>query len=176
LAGSADTIMVIGRKRHEEAGQLQVTGRDVNEGEYALRFTPAWVLDGDDLAEAAAEIVRRRTTAGVANRMSEVVAHVDGLPQGQTAGPTDVATALDLDQKTAGIYLSRAAASDRITKVGRGRYAPTPDPVGSVGLLSSEDGADPARQQPDTTNTPTGGSEPAPTAAERNKHEPSKGT
>src|SRR5215216_2453166 len=54
LAGAADTIVVLCRDRQDSNGLLKVTGRDVPEGEYAVRFKDGavWELDGDDLAAA----------------------------------------------------------------------------------------------------------------------------
>ena len=50
LAGAADTVLVLKRSRGSADGVLHVTGRDVNETEYALRFNAehgAWqLLDG----------------------------------------------------------------------------------------------------------------------------------
>src|ERR1700677_2927422 len=50
LAGSADTVVVLARKRQSNEGVLMVTGRDVEENEYALTMQDAaWRLDGADL-------------------------------------------------------------------------------------------------------------------------------
>ncbi len=38
IAGGADTVLVLTRPREDSAGLLQVTGRDVTEGAYALLF------------------------------------------------------------------------------------------------------------------------------------------
>ena len=49
LAGAADTIIVIARRRHETEGTIQVTGRDIAEGEYAVTFQDGcqWVSTAD---------------------------------------------------------------------------------------------------------------------------------
>jgi hypothetical protein len=47
LAGAADATLVLKRSRGQADGVLHVTGRDVDEAEYALRFYPeagAWQL------------------------------------------------------------------------------------------------------------------------------------
>ena len=47
IAGAADTVLVLTRPREEAAGLLQITGRDVTEGAYALTFsqgTWAWTV------------------------------------------------------------------------------------------------------------------------------------
>jgi hypothetical protein len=49
LPGASDTICVLKRSRGEADGLLQITGRDVEEAEYALRFDPqlgSWQLIG----------------------------------------------------------------------------------------------------------------------------------
>jgi hypothetical protein len=50
LAGAADATLVLRRPRGEADGMLSITGRDVDESEYALRFTAengSWtLLDG----------------------------------------------------------------------------------------------------------------------------------
>ena len=54
LAGSADTVPLLTRARHETNGLLQVTGRDVREDEYAVQFNAwaIWQLDGETLDDA----------------------------------------------------------------------------------------------------------------------------
>jgi hypothetical protein len=93
LAGAADTVIVLTRARHEEAGLLKVTGRDVPEGEYAVCFEDGhyWQLDGDDLAEAAQRARDTRATAGLGDRPAEVVGYALKHPQGVT--PAQVAAA-----------------------------------------------------------------------------------
>lgn len=57
-AGAADTIIVIKRSRGEADATLYVTGRDVEEQELALRFTPetgTWSLLGDAAEYALGE-------------------------------------------------------------------------------------------------------------------------
>jgi RecA-family ATPase len=133
LAGAADTIVVLARDRHETAGLVKVTGRDVAEGEYAVQFKDGavWELDGHDLAIAQerAQKVRAlsRATAGVADRMIDVVLEVHRHPEGVRRG--DVAAALNLDPKQATVYLSRAVAQGRLERADRGLYTPvTPLP------------------------------------------------
>lgn len=47
IAGSADCVLVLARKRHSDEALLSVTGRDVPEGEYALAVNDGlWQLDG----------------------------------------------------------------------------------------------------------------------------------
>lgn len=133
LAGAADTIIVLTRQRHETSGLLKVTGRDVAEGEYALTYKDGavWQLDGRSLEAAAQMAVQVRSTAGVGDRMADVIAYVAHHPEG--IGPTAVGQALGMDAKTAGTYLGRAAEAGRLHKQGRGLYTP----VGSVESVES---------------------------------------
>ena len=87
LAGTADTIAVVARRRHETAGLLSITGRDVVEGEYALQFETgsSWRLDGSGLDAAAAMAAQRRATAGLGDRSIDIVAYVAKHPTGVTA-------------------------------------------------------------------------------------------
>jgi hypothetical protein len=73
LAGAADATLVLKRARNQGDGVLHVTGRDVDENEYALTFDPAagaWqMLDGPaedhQVGETRATILRfLRTTPG----------------------------------------------------------------------------------------------------------------
>jgi DnaB-like helicase N terminal domain/AAA domain/Transcriptional regulator, AbiEi antitoxin len=142
LAGAADTVVVLTRPRQEEAGRLKVTGRDVAEGEYAVRFLDgaAWTLDGADLATAARRAGEARVSAGLGDRSTEVIAFVGRHPGGAT--PAQAAATLGMDRKTAQVYLSRAAAAGRLSRPKRGRYAP----VGSVGSVGSPGQRDGPRQ------------------------------
>ncbi len=153
LAGAADTVMVLTRSRHEEDGLLKVTGRDVPEGEYAVRFVDGsvWMLDGDSLAEAARRAGEARMTEGLGELSAEVIAYVGKHPDG--VAPAEVADALKMDRKAAQVYLSRAAQAGRIGKPSRGLYTP----VGSVGSVGSDNGDRPQANTPNGTNTPGGG-------------------
>jgi AAA domain/Transcriptional regulator, AbiEi antitoxin len=123
LAGAADTIIVLARDR-EAAGLLKVTGRDVAEGEYAVRFTDGavWELQGGDLETAREKAQAVRATAGVSDRMLDVVLYAYEHPEGVRRG--DVAEALGLDPKQASVYLSRAVAAGRLRRADRGLYTP----------------------------------------------------
>jgi hypothetical protein len=132
LAGAADTIIVLARDRQEAAGLIKVTGRDVAEGEYAVRFSDGavWELQGGDLEVAREKAQAVRATAGVSDRMLDVILYVHEHPEGVRRG--DVAAALELDARQASVYLSRAVAANRLKRAERGLYVP----VASVALLS----------------------------------------
>lgn len=153
LAGSADTIVLLSRPRHELTGSIQVTGRDVAEGEYAVRFVDGstWELDGSDLEAAAYAAASRRAADGLGDRSAEVLAVVAASAEGVRA--RDVADKLGISEKTAGTYLGRLAASGRVNKPSRGLYTP----VGSVGSVGTDQ---PLFHTPNASNTPTAGQEP----------------
>jgi hypothetical protein len=132
LAGAADTVVILTRPRLEEAGVLKVTGRDIAEGEYAVTFKAdsAWQLDGATLADAAGKAAVVRTTAGVGDRLAEVIAYVAKWPAG--VRPADVAKDLDIDPRTAATYLGRAVSSGRLHKPARGLYTPVVSVVSVV--------------------------------------------
>jgi hypothetical protein len=156
LAGAADTILVLTRDRNETAGLLQVTGRDIPEGEYALCFTDGhcWQLDGADLGDAAKRARDVRATAGLGDRSAEVIRFAGEHPQGVT--PAQVAQALGVEQNAARAYLSRLAEAGRLSKPRRGLYTP----VASVATVASEGGGTPERNTRNGSNTPPGGLRP----------------
>lgn len=136
LAGSADTIIIVRRARHEPAGLLTVTGRDVAEEEYAAGFGMAdgsWTLDGGSLPAAIEAAKERKATMGVGDRMSEVIRCVHSA--GKPIRAQQVADALGMTRDDAGRYLRRAAEAGRIAKHVRGLYAPlsVPSEVSETG-------------------------------------------
>lgn len=124
LAGAADTLIVLARDRHSTGGLIHVTGRDVAEGEYAVEFTGGsqWVLDGRTLAEAAARVSQRKASENLDERARQILMVVSDNPGGIT--PKQVGEILDLDAKTAGVYLGRLADTGRIVRLSRGSYTP----------------------------------------------------
>ncbi|TDP78439.1 AAA domain-containing protein [Brachybacterium sp. AG952] len=120
--GAADFTLVLSRKRHDDTGMLQVTGRDVSEAEYALRLDGnRWVLDGGSAAAAAQAASDRRDRDGLGDRSAEILKLVGEHPDGIT--PVEVGTRLGMSNDDAGRYLRRLADADRIAKAGRGLYA-----------------------------------------------------
>lgn len=124
IAGAADTIAVLRRDRGERGAILNVTSRDAKEGEYALILdeSGAWELDGTTLEEAAAAAGTETHTAGVGDRMSELIAAVNRYPEGTT--PRDLATILHMDDTQIRKYLRRAYDGGRIANPKRGLYTP----------------------------------------------------
>ncbi len=123
LAGSADTVLVLKRERLTQRATLSVTSRDAQEGEYALTIegVGTWTIDGFDLARAAGTARERKLTAGVGDRMAEVIAEVGLHPDG--IRPKDLAVLLPAVTNVSE-YLSRAADAGRLARVKRGLYAP----------------------------------------------------
>jgi AAA domain/Transcriptional regulator, AbiEi antitoxin len=151
LAGAADAIVVLTRPRLQEDGLVKVTGRDIPEGEYAVRFRDGhhWALHGDGLA-AAAEVARSvRATAGLGDRAADIVEAVTRLGQ---ATASDVVAEVGIDRAKVDVYLGRLVDSGRLERIKRGVYAPTP-PVRSVGTVSSNKD-DPT--EPNASNTSNG--------------------
>lgn len=160
LAGAADTIVVLARARQSTDGLLMVTGRDVEESEYALTMVDAvWVLDGSDLAAAAKNAIARRETGTMSDRTADILGfvrdHVEGV------GAAAVAEGIGIDQDQARVYLSRLEKAEKITKYKRGVYGPLPtDPgsnrVSSVSTVTSA-GAKPSGTKQRNVNNTAGG-------------------
>jgi len=134
LAGAADATLVLKRARNQGDGILHVTGRDVDEAEYALTFDPskgAWqMLDGPaedhQIGETRAVILRfLRATPG---STPKVIADGAALPY-------------DLTKKTC----QRMLADGQLAADTGGRYrVPGVPAVPGVSepAVSSEDGGD----------------------------------
>lgn len=127
VAGAADAILKLDRRRGSDEGTLQVTSRDGPEGDYLMHFSSAgqWTLDGDSLEKAAEAAKEYRQTATVGDLMGDVIRVVNSHPDGVT--PKDVAEELKergVDNQSAGKYLTRAAEAGRVSRVKRGVYGP----------------------------------------------------
>jgi len=123
IAGSADFILVLRRKRQSAEAVLSVTGRDVPENEYALTTEGGlWLLDGADLTAAAEAVKTRKNTENLGDRSAEAAAFVVSRPLGTR--PADLATHLEISGNDAGTYLRRLHESGRIGKRTRGIYTP----------------------------------------------------
>ena len=85
IAGSADTIVLLARDRHEATGLLAVTGRDVHEAAFGLtrHDSGSWGLSGGSLeaAKDAAIQARHDVQLGrLGDRMHDVVNFVNSRP------------------------------------------------------------------------------------------------
>ena len=123
LNGAADFTINLSRSRNSDDGTVRVTGRDVIEAEYAVTITDcAWVVDGDDLADAARQAETRTVTEGLGDHAAESVRHVNASSGEVT--PAEVADALGMDRGKVRTYLRRAAEAGRIGNPRRGTYTP----------------------------------------------------
>jgi len=113
LAGAADATLSLKRARGQADGVLHVTGRDVDEAEYAAAFDPqhgAWLLldgpaDGYGLGET-----RQR-----------ILAHLETHPN---SGPKQIAEALGPDQyDNIRATLARMLEDGQVVSPARGKYA-----------------------------------------------------
>jgi hypothetical protein len=111
LAGAADAILVMRRARGQQDATLNITGRDVEEAEYALSFSPdlgAWrMLDGPagdyELAGTRRNILR----------------HLRAI---EAATPKELSLALDIDYELAKKTARRMADDGQLDSDGRGNY------------------------------------------------------
>ncbi|WP_328438549.1 AAA family ATPase [Streptomyces sp. NBC_00444] len=114
IAGAADATLVLKRARGQADGILHVTGRDVDEAEYALSFQPAsgaWhLLDGPV------------TDHTVSDTRAAILRYVRAHPG---AKPKDMAGELPhVDIDTIRRTCSRMADAGQLTKDPSGRYYP----------------------------------------------------
>jgi RecA-family ATPase len=118
LAGAADTIIVLSRDRHTSDGILNVTGRDVEEAEYALVSDRGrWVLEGADLSESVAAAQERKVVDNLGGRSKDILDCFAGHPEGLRG--REIA---DKFGKEAYTYLTRLAESGHLDKLERGLY------------------------------------------------------
>jgi hypothetical protein len=121
LAGAADTIMVLVRRRQAADAVLKVTGRDVPEDEFALTIEDGrnWQASGGSLPAAADKARKRKDAQELSGVMADVLAAVRAHPEGVRAG--------DLTErfgKPVYTYLARLVEAGRVDKLERGLYVP----------------------------------------------------
>jgi hypothetical protein len=118
LAGAADTIIVLSRERNSAEGVLSVTGRDVEEAEYALTSDRGqWVIDGSDLGEAANAAHERKDTINLSGRSRDILDFVSARPEGMAA--KEVTEKFGASAYT---YLRRLEADGHLDSPTRGYY------------------------------------------------------
>jgi hypothetical protein len=111
LAAAADAVLVLTRSRGSADAKLQITGRDVEEAEYALQFNAAhgtW-----SLLEGAAE----EYELGDTRRHILVYVRENG-----PATPKTIAEALKLDHENVKKACQRMARDDQLGTDGSGAY------------------------------------------------------
>jgi hypothetical protein len=117
LAGAADATLVLRRPRGEADGMLSITGRDVDESEYALRFTAengSWtLLDGPPQDYA------------MSGNRAAIMRHVREHP-GST--PKAIAEATGISRDTVKKTCQRMNADGQLTADAGGRYRTVDEP------------------------------------------------
>ena len=126
ITGAADTILSLQRTRGSKEGVLHITGRDLDDNEYALNIERplGWTLDGDDLNEASNRVTEVRTLNGriLGDRTTMLVEFVKDNPSGVT--PKEIADELGISVKDTQTYIYRSMNAGRITRISRGVYGP----------------------------------------------------
>lgn len=129
LAGAADATLVLRRGRGQADGVLHVTGRDVDEAEYALTFQPetgAWKLLNGPATEHA-----------MGDTRTAILRHVRENPG---ARPKEIAAVLpDLDPDSVRRTCRRMASDGQLRQDSAGRYYPD-SPTGTVSPVSDLSG------------------------------------
>lgn len=111
ITGAADAVLVLERARNNADGVLHVTGRDVEEADYALSFDPsrgAWsMLDGP-----AVDYTVSDTRAAILRYLRE-------NPGKQ---PKDIAAAIDVNADNVRRACARMSDAGQLTKNATGQY------------------------------------------------------
>lgn len=147
IAGAADTILVIRRRRTETEGELHVTSRDADEGSYAVDFTEGrWTLSGVDLTTASSALHQRASEKRLDDDSKAMVAFVHGRSlDGLSTTAAEVSEHMgwmDTEgKKKIRTYLARLAEGGHVYRAARGVYeAPTETPVVSEVSVVNPDG------------------------------------
>lgn len=142
IAGAADSVIVLSRKRKSDDGVLAVTGRDIEENEYAVRTEGGlWFLDGMDILDAAATVNTRRERASenkLGTRSLDAMKFVNGR---ETTTPAELASHLGTDNRQAAVLLGRLHEDGHIDKQSRGVYVRV---VSDVSVVTPGQSANPS--------------------------------
>jgi hypothetical protein len=112
IAGAADAVLILSRSRGNAQAVLKVTGRDIEEAEYALNFAAdigSWQMLDGPAADYSLGDTRRR------------VRHL--LRDGGAMTPTLIASALDININTAKQTVRRMVDDDQLDTDGAGHYS-----------------------------------------------------
>lgn len=116
VTGAVDFVITLERNRVETEAVLNVTGRDVPEDRFAVRFDDGlWTIDHDGHKRAAEAAERQRHS----ERTAKVLEFVRSRAETR---PSEVFEHLGIDSKRASEVLSRLADRGLIRKLGRGVY------------------------------------------------------
>jgi hypothetical protein len=121
IAGAADCVIVLKRKRKSAEASLSVTGRDIYEDVIALTVENGrWRLDGDTVQAAAQKMEQRNDAqSNLGDKSLDAVKFVNSR---QSTTPKELAAHLGIDNKIAGNLLARLARDEHIGKNHRGTY------------------------------------------------------
>ena len=111
LAAAADAVLVLSRSRGSADAKLHVTGRDVEEADYAMEFDPArgsWSLLEGPAQEYELGTNRRR-----------ILVH---LRDNRPAMPKTIAEALNLEHETVKKACQRMFVDEQLGTDGTGTY------------------------------------------------------
>jgi hypothetical protein len=115
LAGAADATLILKRQRGQADAMLYLTGRDVDESEYALRFiadSGAWCLmDGP-----AADYTLTATRAAILRYLRE----------NPGSGPRAITEGTGLNSDKVKKTCQRMAANGQLSSDAAGKYRPAP--------------------------------------------------
>jgi hypothetical protein len=112
LAAAADAVLVLSRSRGSADAKLHVTGRDIEEAEYAMQFDPAngtWALLEGPAEEYELGTTRRR-----------ILAHVR---EHGPATPKAIADGLQIEYETVKKTCQRMAVDEQLGTDGSGVYS-----------------------------------------------------
>ncbi|OMB93582.1 AAA family ATPase [Mycobacterium colombiense] len=125
ITGSADYTLLLSRRRKSDDGVLAVTGRDIAENEYAIKFNRGiWSLDGMDILDAAATVTTRNESTRQTRLGAQSLDALEFVNSRSATSPAELAAHLQIDNRMAGNLLARLADSDHIAKPARGTYTP----------------------------------------------------
>jgi len=144
VAGAADAILVLARVRGHADAVLSVTGRDIEEAEYALSFAAdlgAWqLLDGP-----AEDYTLGDTRARILGYLREVGG----------ATPKQVAEALGLEHATAKQTCYRMSRDNQLDTDGQGFYFPLSPVTPVTAVTQDREPEDSGDTAPDQLSPPT---------------------
>lgn len=122
IAGSADFILVLRRKRQSDEATLAITGRDVEENEVALRTDNGhWMLSSATFEQAARDAIAKRERENLGEQSNDILDYVNSRAE---TTPADIAKHFNIDNRAAATYLGRLFDRDKVSKSKRGVYTP----------------------------------------------------
>jgi hypothetical protein len=117
ITGVADTILVLKRQRGGSSGTLYVTGRDVEEEEYALQFDPSkgfWTALG------------KASKVSISQQRQEILDLLNRV--GSPMSPKEVSEALNKPAGNIKALMATMHKNEQLIRIDHGQYRPpTPD-------------------------------------------------